>query len=141
MPESGAAGMLLVEDSPADRDLTLRALKVLNLGSAVHVARDGEEALDYLLSRGAHELPRVVVLDLKLPGLDGIELLRRLREHPVTRSLPVVVLTSSREERDLAECYRLGVNSFVVKPVEFEPYTEAVRQLGRYWLQLNRGPR
>jgi two-component system response regulator len=137
---------LLVEDNPDDEALTLRALKKNNIRNAVVVARDGAEALDYLFGTGASagrealELPQVVLLDLKLPKVDGLEVLRRLRAHPRTRLLPVVILTSSKEERDLVNGYALGANSYVRKPVDFAEFTEAVRQLGLYWLILNEPP-
>jgi two-component system response regulator len=138
--------ILLVEDNPDDEALTLRALKKNNIRNAVVVARDGAEALDYLFGTGASagreapELPQVVLLDLKLPKVDGLEVLRRLRAHPRTRLLPVVILTSSKEERDLVNGYALGANSYVRKPVDFAEFTEAVRQLGLYWLILNEPP-
>lgn len=137
--------ILLVEDNPDDEALTLRALKKNHILNPVAVARDGVEALDYLLARGPHQaqpppLPQVVLLDLKLPKVDGLEVLRRLRAEPATRLLPVVVLTSSNEERDLVESYRLGANSYVRKPVDFAAFIEAVRQLGLYWLVLNQLP-
>ena len=135
--------ILLVEDNPADIELTLRALKKNNLTNRVHVARDGEEALEFLFGSEAHEpaaLPRVVLLDLKLPKVDGIEVLTRIKQDPRTRKLPVVVLSSSREEPDIERCYELGVNSYIVKPVEFESFVPAVAQAGLYWLLLNQPP-
>ncbi|WP_291704081.1 response regulator [Bradyrhizobium sp.] len=135
--------ILLVEDNPRDEALTLRALQKHNLQSAVAVTRDGVEALDYLLPAADHAvqpLPQLVLLDLKLPKLDGLEVLRRLREHERTRLLPVVILTSSAEERDILESYRLGTSSYVRKPVDFAEFTEAVRYLGLYWLILNIAP-
>lgn len=136
--------ILLVEDNPDDVDLTLRAFKKSNLMNAVVVVRDGIDALDYLFATGAHAgrpadaLPQVVLLDLKLPRLGGLQVLERLRAHPKTRLLPVVVLTSSIEEQDLVKSYSYGANSYVRKPVEFQEFVEAVRQLGLYWLLLNR---
>jgi len=134
--------ILLVEDNPRDEALTLRALKKHNFEIAVVVKRDGVEALDYLLAEGeaANPLPHLVLLDLKLPKVDGLEVLRRMRAHERTRLLPVVILTSSAEERDILESYRLGTNSYVRKPVDFVEFADAVRQLGLYWLLLNRMP-
>jgi len=138
--------ILLVEDNPDDELLTLRALRRSNFHNPVIVVRDGAEALDYLFVQGRHAdrdpdiRPQVVLLDLHLPRLDGLEVLRRLRAHERTRTLPVVVLTSSKEERDLVESYQLGVNSFVHKPVDVTAFFEAVRQLGMYWLVLNELP-
>jgi two-component system response regulator len=130
--------ILLVEDNPNDAELTQRALKKSDLGARVTIARDGAEALEYLLSNRPR--PKVVFLDLKLPKIDGIEVLRRVRAEERTRSLPIVVLTSSQEERDINECYKLGVNSYVVKPVEFDKFYKAVGDLGMYWLVLNKSP-
>jgi len=138
--------LLLVEDDPRDEEMTLRALKSHRLANRVHVVRDGAEALDFLFGRGAYaerrldDSPKVVLLDLKLPKVDGLEVLRRVRKDPRTAILPVVVLTSSREESDLVDSYRLGVNSYVVKPVEFNRFVEAVGELGLYWLLLNELP-
>lgn len=134
--------ILLVEDNPDDIDLTLRAFKKANITNEVVVARDGVEALEYLFATGANatELPQVVLLDLKLPRVDGLEVLQRIRADPRTRFLPVVVLTSSREEQDLLRSYQLGVSSYVQKPVEFSQFMEAARQLGLYWLVLNLSP-
>jgi CheY-like chemotaxis protein len=135
--------ILLVEDSPDDVDLTLRAFARSNVANDVVVARDGEEALDYLFATGAHSgrdaslMPSVVLLDLKLPKVDGLGVLRRLRQDERTRRLPVVVLTSSNEEQDVITSYDLGANSFVRKPVDFAEFIDAARQLGLYWLVLN----
>ena len=135
--------ILLVEDNPNDEALTLRALRKKNLVNEIFVVRDGAEALDYLFCTGSYadreadDLPTVVLLDLKLPKVDGLGVLRRIRADEKTRTLPVVVLTSSDEDRDLLECYRTGANSYVRKPVEFDRFTEAVQQLGLYWLLLN----
>ena len=136
--------IMLVEDNPHDEELTLRALTRSNVVNPVVVARDGVEALDYLLARGKHAeavppLPQVVLLDLKLPKVDGLEVLRELRANARTRLLPVVVLTSSREQQDLVASYELGANSYVRKPVDFAQFLEAARQLGLYWLVLNEG--
>lgn len=138
--------ILLVEDNPDDEALTLRALKRNNILNEVVVARDGAEALDYLFGQGAYndrtggKLPEVVLLDLKLPKLDGLEVLRRIRSEPLTRRLAVVILTSSNEERDIIAGYDLGANSYIRKPVDFNQFMEAVRQLGVYWLVLNVPP-
>lgn len=130
--------ILLVEDNPNDAELTLRALRKSDVGARLAIARDGAEALEYLLS--SRPKPKVVFLDLKLPKIDGVEVLRRVRADDRTRSIPVVVLTSSQEERDISECYKLGVNSYVVKPVEFDKFYKAVGDLGTYWLVLNKSP-
>jgi two-component system response regulator len=138
--------ILLVEDNPDDVVLTLQAFEKSPLVRDVVVAPDGEQALDYLFATGAHAdrdptiMPEVVLLDLKLPGIDGIETLRRLRADPRTRRLPVVILSSSRDEADLISTYDLGANSFVRKPVDFEHFITAARQLGVYWLELNESP-
>jgi two-component system response regulator len=135
--------ILLVEDNPKDEALTLRALQKHNLQALVTVMRDGVEAIDYLLPAGdnmVQPLPQLVLLDLKLPKVGGLEVLRRLRGHERTRLLPVVILTSSAEERDIIEGYRLGTNSYVRKPVDFVEFAEAVRHLGLYWLILNTTP-
>jgi two-component system response regulator len=135
--------ILLVEDNPKDEELTLRAFKKSNILNPVVVARDGVEALDYLFARGGHAnrdpaaMPQVILLDLKLPKVDGLEVLRTLRADGRTKLLPVVVLTSSNEEQDLIRSYSLGANSYVRKPVDFAQFLEAVRQLGLYWLILN----
>jgi CheY-like chemotaxis protein len=135
--------ILLVEDNPQDEELTLRALRKSNLANPIVVARDGVEALDYLFARGAHAnrpadaLPQLILLDLKLPKVDGLEVLKLLREDERTKLLPVVILTSSLQEQDLIRGYSLGANSYVRKPVDFVQFTESVRQLGLYWLVLN----
>ncbi len=131
--------ILLVEDNPDDEALTLRALQKNNISNEVVVARDGAEALDYLHGNG-NALPALVLLDLKLPKVDGMEVLRRVRAEPRTQLLPVVILTTSKEEQDLSNGYKLGANSYVRKPVDFAQFTEAVRQLGLYWLVLNELP-
>jgi two-component system, response regulator len=138
-----SADILLVEDNPRDLKLALHAFAQHRLDGQVHVARDGAEALDYLFGTGEHagrdlaRRPRLVVLDLKLPRIDGTEVLRRVRADPRTQTIPVVVLTSSREETDIDRCYRLGANSYIVKPVEFDRFLEVSRQLGDYWLVVN----
>ena len=138
--------ILLVEDNPDDELLAIRALKKNKIMNEVVVARDGAEALDYLFGTGTYEgrdtsvMPQVILLDLKLPKIDGLEVLKRLRSDDRTKLLPVVVLTSSKEDRDLNESYRLGANSYIRKPVDFTQFTEAIRQLGLYWLVLNEAP-
>ena len=138
--------ILLVEDNADDEALTLRALKKNNIGNQVIIARDGAQALDYLFGTGqysgrdAYLMPQVVLLDLKLPKIDGLEVLRRLRANESTKLLPVVILTSSNEEQDLINGYGFGANSYVRKPVDFNQFIEAVRQLGLYWLVLNELP-
>lgn len=136
--------ILLVEDNPSDAELALRALKKHNLANRVIWVKDGEAALDYLFQRGRYagptSLPRVVLLDLRLPKVDGIEVLAQIRANPQTHDLPVVVLTSSKEERDLVSTYQLGVNSFVAKPVAFDEFAKVVADLGMYWVLLNRVP-
>ncbi len=135
--------ILLVEDNPDDVALTLRALKKNNIKNMVVVAKDGVEALDYLFGTGQHQgrdprdKPQLILLDLKLPKVDGLEVLQRLRQDDRTRLLPVVILTSSKEQRDLVEGYSLGANSYIRKPVDFDQFIEAVRQLGLYWMVLN----
>jgi two-component system response regulator len=132
--------ILLVEDNPDDEKLTLRALKKNQIQNEIIVARDGVEALDYLFGspeRPMGERPAIVLLDLKLPKIDGIEVLRRIRADSVMRLIPIVILTSSREEQDLIAGYQIGANSYIRKPVDFVQFTEAVRQLGLYWLMLN----
>ncbi|HEX8820979.1 MAG TPA: response regulator [Archangium sp.] len=138
--------VLLVEDNADDELMTLRAFRKSNMHNPVVVVRDGAEALDYLFRQGKHAdrdpdiRPQVILLDLHLPRIDGLEVLRRIRGHEQTRTVPVVVLTSSKEERDLVESYQLGVNSFVHKPVDVTDFFEAIRQLGMYWLVLNEFP-
>ncbi len=138
--------ILLVEDSPEDAELTLHSLRRNNLANRIHWARDGEEGLDFLFCRGPHSSrsfrhpPKVVLLDLKLPKVDGLEILRQMKEDPRTRPIPVVVLTSSREEADVVRGYRNGANSYVQKPVDFDQFREAVRQLGLYWMVTNEPP-
>ena len=139
--------VLLVEDNPNDAELTMRALKKRNLANKLFHAKDGAEALDFVFAHGpfAHRRiesgPKVVLLDLKLPKVDGIEVLRRIKSDERTKKIPVVVMTSSREDKDLDTCYENGVNGYVVKPVEFEDFCRAVAELGFYWLLLNETPR
>ena len=136
--------ILLVEDNSRDADLTLRALKSKNLANRVHWVKDGVEALDYMFRAGAYaerdptHAPKLVLLDIKMPKVDGIEVLRRLKSDAATRAVPVVVMTSSAEERDLVESYRLGANSFIVKPIEFDAFLDTVAQIGLYWVLANR---
>ena len=138
--------ILLVEDNPDDEALTLRALRSSNILNEVVVARDGREALDYLFGEGAYAgrdlniMPEVVLLDLKLPKIDGLEVLRQMRAHEKIGFIPVVILTSSREEKDIMSSYKLGANSYIRKPVDFVQFTEAAKQLGLYWLVLNELP-
>ena len=135
-----------MEDNPNDIELTLHAFKKNKLTNRIHVVRDGAEALEFLFATGAYagrdsaDWPKVILLDIKLPKVDGLEVLRQIKKDPRTRTIPVVLLTSSREERDILESYRLGSNSYIVKPVEFDQFTSAVRELGMYWLLLNRPP-
>ena len=138
--------ILLVEDNPKDVKLTLQALVEENLGNTIQVARDGEEALDFLFCRGEFSArsfdhpPRLVLLDLKLPKVDGLEVLEAVKGDPRTRAIPVVILTSSREENDLVASYKLGVNAYIQKPVEFDSFRHAVKQLGLFWLVVNEPP-
>lgn len=138
--------ILLVEDNPNDIELTLRALTKHNLANRVHVAKDGAEAIDFLFGNAspaggeATAHPKVIFLDLKLPKVDGVEVLRKIKGDERTRVIPVVVLTSSQEERDIVDSYNLGVNSYIVKPIDFESFAKAVADLGFYWLLLNRPP-
>ena len=139
--------ILLVEDNPDDVELTMRAFKKNNIANYVVIARDGVEALDYLFGTGAYtdrdtnDTPRIILLDLKLPKLDGLQVLERLRNDERTRLTPVVILTSSKEEQDLVSGYKSGANSYVSKPVDFNQFVEAVRQIGLYWLLINEVPR
>jgi two-component system, response regulator len=138
--------ILLVEDNPHDVELTLHAFKKNNLTNPMQVVRDGAEALEFIFCTGAYadrsieDVPKVILLDLKLPKVSGLEVLRRIKSDERTRLIPVVVLTSSSEERDIVESYRLGVNSYIVKPVDFEQFIESARVLGLYWVLLNHPP-
>ncbi len=145
--QSDIVEVLLVEDTPADAELALRALKKRGLANRVVWVKDGAEAVEFLFGTGAYagrdvlsSRPKVVLLDLRLPKLSGIEVLRQVKADPRTQSIPVVVLTSSREEVDLEECYRLGVNSYITKPVDFDDFTKVVGELGLYWLLVNKIP-
>jgi len=139
--------ILYAEDNKDDVELTLRALRSHNLANRVQVVPDGAECLDYLYARGTYsgrnavETPRVILLDLKMPKVDGLEVLRRLKSDPAMKSIPIVILTSSKEERDVVESYRLGVNSYIVKPVDFDQFVKAVSDLGLYWAVLNQPPK
>lgn len=143
---ANAYELLLVEDSAADIELTLHVLRRNKVTNRIHVVRDGEEALDFIFARGSYAerssaaAPRLILLDLKLPKVDGIEVLRILKSDPRTKIIPVVVLTSSKEQVDVLESYRLGVNSYVQKPVDFDQFCDTVRQLGVYWLLVNEPP-
>jgi len=143
---NGAVEILLVEDSATDAELCIRALKKHNLANKLEWVKDGAEALDFLLGTGSHagrgekSRPKVILLDLRLPKVDGLEVLRRVKSESSTKAIPIVVLTSSQEDRDVVESYRLGVNSFISKPVEFEAFAAVVAQLGLYWLVVNRPP-
>jgi CheY-like chemotaxis protein len=147
MSEHNEVEILLVEDNPNDAEMTLHALRKNHLTNHVEHVRDGAEALEFIWCSGAYAHrrmengPKVILLDLKLPKVDGLEVLRRLKADPRTKMIPVVVLTSSREERDVVESYQLGVNSYILKPVDFEQFTAAVQQVGLYWLLLNEPPR
>ena len=146
MSGQGEVEILLVEDNPNDAELALRALRKNNLANNILVVTDGEEALDFVFARGAfsdrkvENGPKVILLDLQLPKVDGLEVLRAIKSDPRTKIIPVVVLTSSKEESDIVASYRLGVNSYIVKPVDFGKFVSAVRDLGLYWLLLNQAP-
>lgn len=146
MSETTAVEILVVEDDPQDLELMLRALRKAKISNRIQIARDGAEALDFIFCQGAHierridNSPKVVLLDLKLPKVDGLEVLEKVKSDPRTRTIPVVVLTSSKEQKDVIESYRLGVNSYMVKPVNFDGFTAAVEELGLYWLLLNQPP-
>jgi len=146
MNEANMVEILIVEDTPQDLELALRALRKAKLTNRIQVARDGEEALQFIFCEGPHagrkieNGPRVILLDLKLPKVDGLEVLQRIKNDPRTKFIPVVVLTSSKEQSDVIESYHLGVNSYIVKPVNFEQFSEAVQKLGMYWMLLNHPP-
>jgi len=144
--DTKTADIILVEDNRHDAELTIRALQKSRIANSLLHLRDGEEALDFFFCRGAFsnrnvaDIPKVVLLDIKMPKLDGIEVLRQLKENPTTKIIPVVLLTSSKEEKDIVEGYQLGVNSYIVKPVDFEGFQKAVSDLGLYWLLMNQVP-
>lgn len=144
--ETNPVEILLVEDSAEDLELTLRALRKANLANHIEIARDGAEAIDFIFGEGIHasrditDVPKLILLDLKLPRVDGLEVLKRIKRDPRTSHIPIVVLTSSKEQNDVTESYRLGVNSYIVKPVNFEGFTAAVQEMGMYWLLLNQPP-
>jgi len=146
MTDQDAVEILLVEDNPKDAEMTLRALRKRNLGNKLHWVKDGAEAIDYLFCTGAYKErdpdrpPRLVLLDIKMPKVDGIEVLRQVKGNARTRLIPVVVMTSSNEERDVVESYRLGVNSYIVKPIEFGAFFDTVTKIGLYWVLTNRVP-
>jgi two-component system, response regulator len=146
LQEDSLVEILLVEDNPNDLELALHALKRHNFANRIQIARDGEQALSFVFCTGEfanrriENGPKVILLDLKLPKIDGLEVLQRIKGDPRTRKIPVVVLTTSREDRDVEKCYELGANSYIVKPVDFQQFTEAVRQLGFYWVLLNHPP-
>jgi len=147
MNKNNEVEILLVEDNPDDLEMAMLALRKMNLANRIQVARDGVEALDFIFCRNAHagrkieNGPKVILLDLKLPRVDGLEVLRTLKSDPRTKMIPVVILTSSKEQRDMIESYHLGVNSYIVKPVNFEQFAESVQKLGMYWLLLNQAPK
>ncbi len=139
--DSKAIEILLIEDSFDDAELTIRALKERNLANHLRHISDGEEALQYLFETPANPYPKLILLDLKMPKVDGIEILKKIKENEVLKIIPVVVLTSSKEERDIIESYKLGVNAYIVKPVDFDKFLDAVSQLGFFWLVLNQPPK
>ena len=147
MNEPNIVEILLVEDNPEDLELTLRALRMANLGNHISIARDGAEAIEFIFCEGPHsgrkieDTPKLILLDLKLPKMDGLEVLQRIKGDPRTKKIPVVALTSSKEQSDVINSYNLGVNSYIVKPVNFEGFAEAVQKLGMYWLLLNQPPK
>lgn len=138
--ENNAVEILLIEDNPDDAELTMRALRKHKLANNLLHLRDGEEALNFLFSEG-HPLPKLILLDLKMPKVDGIEVLKRIKSDPSKQVIPVVVLTSSKEERDIVESYSLGVNAYIVKPVDFDKFVKAVIEIGLFWLVLNQPPK
>lgn len=146
MNEPAAVELLLVEDDPKDLELALRSLRKANLTNSIYIARDGVEALDFIFCEGSHaarritDTPKVILLDLKLPKIDGLNVLKRIKSDPRTKVIPVVALTSSQEQSDVVASYQLGVNSYIVKPVNFEQFNQSVRELGLFWLLLNRPP-
>lgn len=147
MSENKEVEILLVEDNQDDLEMTLRSLRKANLANHIQIARDGAEALEFIFCQGPHigrkieHGPKVVLLDLKLPKIDGMEVLKRVKGDPRTKMIPIVMLTSSKEQKDVIESYHLGVNSYIVKPVDFEGFAAAVQELGMYWLLLNQPPK
>ncbi|HAM99139.1 MAG TPA: two-component system response regulator [Marinilabiliales bacterium] len=147
MNQNHATEILLVEDNPNDMELTIRALKKNNIANDIHTVTDGAEALDYFFAKGNYsdrdilQNPKLVILDLKLPKVDGLEILRQIKQDERTKTIPVVVLTSSKEESDVVASYKLGANSFIVKPVDFEKFITTVKELGMYWLLYNEPPK
>jgi two-component system response regulator len=139
-PNQNAVEILLVEDNPEDAELTIRALKKFKLANNLLHLQDGEEALNFLFSSNSSSIPKIILLDIKMPKVDGIEVLRRIKNDPYRKVIPVVVLTSSKEERDIIESYKLGVNAYIVKPVEFDKFVKAVSEIGFFWLILNQPP-
>jgi two-component system response regulator len=146
MNQPNQTEILIVEDSQDDLDMTLRALRKANMANHIQVARDGAEALEFIFCEGAHagrkieNIPKLILLDLKLPKIDGLEVLKRIKGDPRTKMIPVVMLTSSKEQKDVIESYGLGGNSYIVKPVDFESFAATVKNLGMYWLLLNQAP-
>lgn len=146
MNEQNVIEILVVEDDPQDLELMMRALRASKISNRIQTAYDGAEALDFIFCEGPHagrkieDAPKLILLDLKLPKVDGLEVLKRVKSDPRTRTIPIVILTSSREQKDVVESYRLGVNSYIVKPVNFERFAAAVGELGLYWLLLNQPP-
>jgi two-component system response regulator len=141
MNSTNAVEILLIEDNPDDAELTIRALKKHNLMNHLLHLQDGEEALKYLFSDSHNQMPKLILLDIKMPKVDGIEVLKKLKSDPIRKVIPVVILTSSKEEQDIFESYQLGVNAYIVKPVDFEKFVEAVSEIGFFWLLLNQPPR
>ena len=145
--ETNIVDILIIEDNPNDLELAVRALKKNNIANNIHVISDGAEALDYFFATGKYSgrntklIPKMILLDLKLPKVDGLEILRRIKSDETTKSIPVVILTSSKEESDIVQGYKLGANSFIVKPVDFDKFMTTVRDLGMYWLLLNEPPK
>jgi len=147
MSETNEVEILIVEDSQDDLDMILRSLRKANLANHIQIARDGEEALEFIFCQGAQagrkigDHPKVILLDLKLPKVDGMEVLKRIKSDPLTKAIPVVIMTSSKEQKDIIESYHLGVNGYIVKPVNFEDFAVAVQTFGMYWLLLNQPPK
>jgi len=147
MTDPNSVELMLIEDNPQDLELALLALREADPLTRIHIARDGAEALDFIFCEGPHagrridDMPKVILLDLKLPKIDGLDVLKRIKGDPRTRLIPIVVLTSSKEQSDVVESYKLGVNSYIVKPVNFERFSDAVRNLGLYWRVLNQPPK